>query len=289
MLTNRVVIISETCCDLSPAEAQYLGIVLVPDIVRLGEEEFDDVFEISASEFYSRMKSMKELPTSSHPSLGSLLKALDKAKENGASEILCIPVTAKMSGGYDAFLAAAGIFMRRNPDITVSVYDSGMCSHGMGITVRTAALAAQQGRTVSEIIPELDEYKSRIGFVFMLDSLQNARKGGRVGAIKAFAADAMGLKPLLCFEDGVCRDFGIAPGADAGYRRLAEMLSKDADLKYPVTVFHAASVTAADKLKGEILKLCPDAIITEAYVGPVIGIYAGIGAAGIAYTKRAVL
>lgn len=286
-MKKKVIIVTQTGSDLPLDEAASLGILIIPDIVRFGTVEFEDRVNLSAVDFYSRMAESSELPTSSHSSVGAYVKAYRQAKEMGAEEIICMTVTSRMSGSYDTALAAAKTFGRRNTEISVTVYDSEQCSHGMALQLRRAARLVSEGLDSAAIIEELDRFKENIGFCFMLDSLKNARKGGRVGAIKALAADTMGIKPLLHFSHGVCEDYGIAVDSRSGMRKLAERFAGEVDPEYTATLFHAGSPEKAGMLRAEIDKLGVRVKITEAYVGPVIGIYCGEGAVGLAYIKKA--
>lgn len=286
-MTKIVKIITQTGSDISFDVAQTLDISLIPDIVRFGSDEYKVGLELSPEEFYSRMDAESELPTSSHPALGAFKKAFEDAANQGYKEIICFTVTSRMSGSYSTVVAAEKMFRRKFPDVKVIPYDSDQCSHGMAILVRKAAELAGEGKTADEIISAIDAYKSRVGFYFMLDSLKNAKKGGRVGTIKALTADLLGIKPLLKFENGQCTDFAKATSSASGMAAIAQLLAKEADLTQPVTVFHAGSPEKAKLMTDEILKVAGDAIIRTEYVGSVIGIYAGTGAVGIAFTKEA--
>lgn len=285
-MSKQVKIITQTGSDFPLREAESLEISMIPDIVRFGTKEFQDRIELPGEVFYSKMEASSELPTSSHPSVGTFVKAFEAAKSLGYKEIICITVTSKMSGSHSTAVAAANMFSRRSSETKVCVYDSEQCSHGMSVLVRLAGELAEQGKSAEEIISELDSLKPRVGFYFMLNSLKNARKGGRVGAIKSLTADALGIKPLLRFENGQCIDFSIAASIASGAAAIAKLFAKEADLTKPLTLFHAGAPEKAEILKKEILKLAPDVQISTAYVGPVIGIYAGSGAVGIAFTKE---
>lgn len=286
-MSKIVKIITQTGSDLSYEEAEKLEITLIPDIVRFGTDEYKVGLELSSEDFYKRMDAASELPTSSHPSVGAFVKAFEAAAKEGYREIICITVTSRMSGSFDTVVAAMSFFSRRYPDTKVLPYDSDQCSHGTLVLIREAVRLAADGKNATEISEALDAYKHRIGFYFMLDSLKNAKKGGRVGTIKALTADLLGIKPLLRFENGQCTDFAKVASSSAGMTALAEILAKEADLSKPVTVFHAGSQEMARQLENEIQKLVGNAQFIEAYVGSVIGIYAGTGAVGIAFTKEA--
>lgn len=285
MESRRVRLITHTGCDMPLQEAKSLHIGMVPDKVIFGETEYRNMTEITAEDFYEKMEAARELPTSSGPSVGDFVRAFREAAED-ADEILCLMITSRMSGCYSTAVAAAGTVKRQGLKVPVYVYDTQQCSHGMAQMVRAAAKMAEEGDSALQIMEKLSDLQSRMGVYFVLESLKNARKGGRVGAIKAIAADALGIKPLLLFADGLVSDYAIARGMADGMERVASRFFLEGTQEETVTVFHAAAPERAEEMKKIILREVPGAVIRIESVGPVIGIYTGSGCVGIAFTKK---
>lgn len=279
-----VKLVTHTGSDMSLAEAQNLGIEMIPDKVIFGQEEYNNMTEITVEDFYSKLKKTENLPTSSQPSMGDFLKAFRKAAKEG-EEILCLMITSKMSGCYKAALSAAQMAKRQGIDVPIHVYDTKQCSHGMAQMVRIASKLAEEGLGAEEIIKCLDEMEEKIGVYFVIDSLENAKKGGRVGAITAKTVELLGIKPLLKFSDGLVRENGIAMNFNSGITKVAETLLKNYDKDYPITVFHADAPELAEELVKKLKDKLPEADIRLGTVGPVIGIYTGCGCVGVAYNK----
>lgn len=282
---KKVKLVTHTGSDMPPEEAERLNIEMIPDRVVFGEKEYRNMLEINAEEFYRKLAVSKELPTSSQPSPGDFLKAFRKAAE-GADEILCLMITSKMSGCYNAAVSAAGIAKRQGLEVPIYIYDTMQCSHGMAQMVRAAAGMAGDGCSAVEIMKKLDIIQSMTGVYFVLDSLENARKGGRVGAVTSRTVSMLGIKPLLYFKDGLVREYGIARSFQGGIKRITDKFISEGDAGYPVTVFHAAAPERAEKLKDTILQQVPEADVRIETVGPVIGIYTGPGCAGIAFMGK---
>ncbi|MGN0987207.1 MAG: DegV family protein [Otoolea sp.] len=285
MESRRVRLITHTGCDMPLQEAKSLHIGMVPDKVIFGETEYRNMTEITAEDFYEKMEAARELPTSSGPSVGDFVRAFREAAED-TDEILCLMITSRMSGCYSTAVAAAGTVKRQGLKVPVYVYDTQQCSHGMAQMVRAAAKMAEEGDSALQIMEKLSDLQGRMGVYFVLESLKNARKGGRVGAIKAIAADALGIKPLLLFADGLVSDYAIARGMADGMERVASRFFSEGTQEETVTVFHAAAPERAEEMKKIILREVPGAVIRIESVGPVIGIYTGSGCVGIAFTKK---
>ncbi|MBQ8562770.1 MAG: DegV family protein, partial [Firmicutes bacterium] len=242
--------------------------------------------EITAEDFYRRLAVSEELPTSSQPSLGDFVRAYRKAAED-ADEILCLMITSQMSGCYGTALTAAQMVKRQGMKTRVHVFDTGQCSHGMAQMVRAAAEMADSGQmTALEIMEQLTLLQIRMGVYLVLESLDNASRGGRIGAITAKTVGMLGIKPILVFRDGLVRESGIAWNYENGLNKVVEKFQEEGDWTMPVTVFHAGAPERAELLKEKILERVPEAEIRVEPVGPVIGIYTGIGCAGIAFTRK---
>lgn len=280
----KIKVITHTGSDMPLEEAKRLSIDMVADIVMFGDDVYRNMVDIHAEEFYKKLDQMEKLPTSSQPSPGDFIEAFRKAAD-GADEILCLMITSKMSGCYTSAIVAKQILEKEGFPVPIYVYDTKQCSHGMAQMVRAAADMANKGYTSGEIINELDLLQSKMGVYLVLESLKNARKGGRVGAIKMLAADLLGIKPLLVFSDGLVKDIGIARSFQDGIDKVLDKLYEEGDFSLPITVFHAAAPERAENVAKQILEKHEEAQIRIEFVGPVIGIYTGTGCCGISFTK----
>ena len=285
---KNVKLVTHTGCDMSLAEAAERGIAMIPDKVIFEDQEYRNMVDITADAFYEKLQAADTLPTSSQPSMADYVRAFRRAAEEG-EEVLCLMITSQMSGCFAAARAAADLVKRQGLEIPLYVYDTQQCSHGMAEMVRAAHEMAETGMRAAEIMDKLTDLQPRIGVYFVLESLENARKGGRVGAITARTVSMLGIRPLLRFSDGLVREFGISRNFPAGMKKITEQFIRNGDYDKPVTVFHAAAPRRAQELKEQILESVPQAEIRIEPVGPVIGIYTGTGCAGISFTKKEAL
>ena len=282
---KNVKLVTHTGCDMSLTEAEKLGIEMIPDKVIFEEQEYRNMVDITAEEFYEKLQAADVLPTSSQPSMADYVRAFRRAAEEG-EEVLCLMITSQMSGCYAGAKTAADLVKRQGLEVPLYVFDTQQCSHGMAEMVRAAHEMAENGMNAAQIVDKLTDLQHRIGVYFVLESLENARKGGRVGAITAKTVSMLGISPLLRFSDGLVREFGISRNYSAGMKKVTEQFIRKGDYGRPVTVFHAAAPQRAQELKSQILERVPQAEIRIEPVGPVIGIYTGTGCAGISFTEK---
>ena len=249
----NVRIITHSGCDLSFEEAEKHHVIMIPDIVVFGEEQLKNNVDILPEEFYRRIRG-GELPTSAHPSPGDFMDAYEQAED--CEDIIFIAATSKMTGTMSTASVAASLMEDDGPRI--HVFDSRQVSYGQAILVLKAADMAESGYSAQEILDALEEMVPRIGVYFVMDTLSYARKGGRLGAIKALTADALGVKPLLVFGDGTVSDISLNFSFRDGIRSIFKMYRKYYREGTDIFIFHADNLAGATQLRDLILAENPE-------------------------------
>jgi len=281
---QKVKIITHSGCDLTFETAADLGVIMLPDLVVFGEEHYRNNIDIHPEEFYGRIDSSDVFPTSAHPSLNEFMDAFRAAADCEA--IICMVMSAQMTGTINTAKIAAQLLKEEGFAPRIHVYDSQQVSFGLGLAVTEAARMAAAGADDTEILSALDKLVPRIGVYFVMQSLKYAHKGGRIGAIKAVTADALGVKPLLRFRDGTVSDISLnrrfSDGIQAVFRKYKAYAGDDPE----VCIFHACNEADARKLKAMIEAHNPNARPTVHWVGPVVGIYTGVGCVGISFKEK---
>lgn len=281
---KKVAIFTNSVSDISPALAEAYGIHIVPDIILFDTEEYRNNIDIDPPTLYKKLTVCEKLPTTSHPNPSIYIDCFKQAAD--ASDIICINLTSKMSGSINSAndakmdLEAEGFAPR------IHVYDSLQVSFGLATMVIKAAEMANEGASAEEILAQLDAMRTHMGVYFVMESLEYAKKGGRVGAIRVLAADLLGVKPILMFRDGLVRDVGIVRGFSAGVQRVLDFYAQQAKFGGEVFLFHSDRQALASNVADQLRKIDPDVKIRIEWVGAVIGIYTGPGCLGIAFTER---
>ena len=278
-------VFTNSVCDLTPAQAEELGVTMIPDMIAFGPgEQYRNNEQIDPPTLYKKLAQSDELPTTAHPNLDQYMQAF-RSVDNGDA-ILCISLTSKMSGSYNTACSACRLLQEQGFAPPIRIYDSLQGSFGLAVLVRQAARLARQGADMAAILAALDELRPRVGVYFVMESLENARRGGRVGAIRVLAADLFKVKPILVFRDGLVRDIGIVRGYDNAVDRVLNLYRERARFGGEVYLFHADRTGLAESVRDRLLQIDPDARITIGWVGAVIGIYTGPGALGLAFEQK---
>ncbi len=285
MMEARVKIVTDSTCDLSRAEIESLGAVMVPLSVSFGHEVYYDG-QLSHDEYWEKAQGAV-WPKTSQPPVGSFRQAFSECIEAG-NEVLCLTLTAHHSGAYSTACAVAREFGDQ-----VSVVDSRSVSAGMAWQVMAAVKAASEGLPRAEIVAMLEDMSRRTRLFAALDTIENVRRGGRVSKVMPVLDRLMGVfdvKIVLTMADGEL-SFVAAPRSYEGAvaRVLNEVLSR-APLE-KIAVLHtrvpARASTLADTL-AEMAGLDREGVrVVEA--GPVLACHAGPRVVGAFLLSRSAL
>jgi len=198
-------IVSDSACDLTQDEADALGVEIVPLTIRFGAEEFTDRQNLSVEEFYRRMADTDALPETAAPAPGAFEVAFRKLAAEGADAVVCI----NLSGGLSATIESARNAARAvDGDVDVRVIDSRTLTAGQGTIVLTAAKAGAAGMPVDDVVALIDDMVGRTHVYAALDTLDNLKKGGRIGGAQHMLGSLLAIKPLIDITGGEVEEAG---------------------------------------------------------------------------------
>jgi DegV family protein with EDD domain len=272
-------VVTDSACDLLDSTLAELGVGLVPLRIRFGSEELVDRVELSTKEFWARCSASDELPSTAAPSPGQFQEAFEKMADSGATGVVCVNLSSKLSATIEAARSAAADLEGRFP---VRVVDSLSVTLGQGLVVSEAAIAATAGASLDEVEATAASAIAALKVYGAIDTLENLKKGGRIGGARALLGSMLSIKPVIEVRDGVVekesqqrtRSKSLAYLADkvrrAGPLRRLAVCSADApDFDQFLALLDGVSPTEGPTLLGDI--------------GPVIGSHTGRGAIGVAW------
>ena len=273
-------IVTDSACDLTDDEATALGIAVVPLTIRFGTEEFIDRLELSTADFYDKLATSPDLPQTAAPAPGAFVAAYRLLQTEGADEIVCINLSAQLSAtmqsAQNAALACAS-------EIAVHVVDSRSITAGLGSLVTLAARAARAGASAAEVIALVEDLKSRQFVYGTLDTLENLKKGGRIGGAQALLGSMLSIKPLLDLSSGAVADAGKTRTRKKAFAWLRDMVAQHGPVEN-LNVIHGFAPDLAEFL--DLLR--PDFDLSQVRVGPigaVIGTHGGPRVVGVAFHR----
>ena len=275
-------IVTDSSCDLPQAMADALGIRIVPLSVRFGDTEYIDRTTITATEFWSKCAASATLPETAAPSPGSYEETYRSLAAEGATAIVVVALSSDLSATMQsAELAARAVA----PGIDVRIVDSRNASMGLGLTVLACAELAKTGASADEVVARAQSVIPRTRVFAALDTLDNLKKGGRIGGAKAMLATVMSIKPLISITNGLVEEAGKQRTRSKALAHLVDILRNQ---EVPIERLAVLNAQCADI--DAFLAMVKEVYTGEIIVGDigaVIGTHAGQGTIGIVFLLSA--
>jgi DegV family protein with EDD domain len=256
---------------------------VVPLFIRFGDDELVDREQLTTTQFWERCSVESDLPSTAAPSPGRFEDTVRKLQGQGATGVVIINLSGELSGTIAAARLAAETM---KTSLDVRVVDSRTVTMGLGAIVVACARAAQAGGTIDDVEALANDLSARCKVWGALDTLENLKKGGRIGGAKAMLASVLSIKPIIEVRDGVVQEGGKQRTRSKALTFLVDKV-REASAHPGISqlcVLHAdcSDVDAfVDQLKavysGEIL-------VGE--IGAVVGAHAGRGTIGVAFFEN---
>ena len=277
-------ILTDSASDILPAEAEQLGVTVIPLNVTLEDGTvLRDGIDMTPTEYYAQLASCRKLPTTSQPSPELFERFYQDAAAAG-DEVLGIFLSHELSGTWQCARLAADLV---NVDNVLFVDSANVCL-GEGLLVRLAVQLRAAGRTLVQIATDLEHAKEHLHLVAAIDDLKYLRKGGRLPAAVAVAGGMLGIKPLITIKEGKVAMAGKARGLPGAYVALFKKIEELGGINpsfaalagYTLSTREVAPIQTylRDNLQQE------DPLVRQ--IGCVIGTHAGPGAFGLAFFDK---
>jgi DegV family protein with EDD domain len=214
-------IIIDDAADAPQELIEAHGIYVVPINVAFGTEEYQTGITIDRPGFYKRVKRVTagSFPKTSQPTPFQFEEVLRTALAEGATELIAVTVSDKLSGTYASAMAAAEALRGQ---VRVHVFDSRSGSAAQGLMAVVAARLAEQGAPAARILEALAEMRRHATIYLLIDSLEFAVRGGRVSSLQSGVASLLNIKPVMTVEDGLIVPSGRVRTMGKALQRIVE-------------------------------------------------------------------
>lgn len=219
-------IIIDSASDIAKERADALNLDFLPLKTIFGEEEYLDGINLSAYEFYEKLIESDVMPTTSQVSPHDFEKVYEDVKKKGDTAVV-ITLSSKLSGTYQS----ANIALDGYEDC-VTVVDSLNVCIGEQNLVLYACRLRDEGLSAKEIAEKLEEKKSSICVIALIDTLEYLMRGGRISKTAAFAGNLLSLKPVISVVDGEVAILGKARGSKNGNNMLMQEVEKNGGIDF---------------------------------------------------------
>ena len=232
-------IVTDSSCDLTSDDLDQLNVEVVPLSIRFGNKEFTDGLDLSVADFYSRMAREDELPQTACPSPGAFEQAFRRASDSGADSVVCLNISGGLSNTVQSAKAASNAVAEQIP---VHVVDSKSVSSGLGTLVLEAARLARGCRCRSRVGADPIAHSEDRVFA-ALNTLENLKKGGRIGGAKAMLGSILSIKPLVDISTGQVQEAGKPRTRKKAMQMLYERMIEAGSIEH-VAVMHGVHLTS---------------------------------------------
>ena len=279
---STVRIVTDSACDLSDEEIASYEVAVVPLSIRFGEQEYVDRQDLTAQQFWAKVAASPMLPETAAPSPGAFEQAFRSAAHDGASGVVCIVLSSKLSATYgSAQLGAKAVA----DVIDVRVVDSLSITSGLGTMCIVAARSAQGGATLDEVEIAARALVGRTRVYGGLDTLDNLKKGGRIGGAQALIGSLLSIRPIIDISTGEVEQVGKQrTRAKVFAQLLLQLTTAQAEhgAVENVAVMHGDANDIEDFL--QLLSAhYPRRNIRVGQIGAVIGTHGGPGVMGLTF------
>jgi len=245
-------------------------------------EEFKEI-HIENESFYEKLDKSASIPTSSQPSLDEMYNILEKQVRDN-NEVVGVFLSSDMSGTYSNACLAKSMILENYPNALIEIIDSRSNCMQLGFAAVTAAKAADQGKSIDEVVSMVKDNIKRSRFLFIPDTLEYLKKGGRIGGASALLGTIFQIKPILTVVDGKTELFNKVRTKKRAIQTMLDKFIEDITKHGlgEVMIHHINDVEGALAF-AKIVEEHIGKKIDIAPIGPVIGTHVGPGALGIVY------
>jgi DegV family protein with EDD domain len=275
LTAENTAIVLDSTADFPHAPERYPNWRVVPLYVLFGDESYRDYVELSPAEFYARLRTADELPTTSQPTPGDFLKTYEELA--AYERIYSLHISAALSGTYQSASTAASQLGDK-----VRTVDSESASAAIAMLGLAIQRRLDRGTSDDEIDALAARFRERAGLIFTVDTLEFLRRGGRIGRASAWAGQLLQVKPLLTIKREVIPLKRVRGNQKAMQEFISQFTSETVDAQtLKVGIAHADAPERAEQLKKMVHGERPSAeveIVTT--LGAVVGTHAGPGTVG---------
>ncbi len=284
-MSNKVALVTDSTAYLPEEILKQYNISVTPLSVIWGNDAYRDGVDILPDEFYKRLTDSTIMPTTSQVTPALMQSTFQSLLEQGC-DVLGIFVSSKISGTFQSAVQARDLIAGAANKI--ALVDSLWTTMAMGMPVLTAARAAEAGESLLECQKVAENACAHIGVLFVMETLEFMRRGGRIGGAQAFLGSVLNIKPIPEMKDGQIEAVEKIRTKQKAIQRTIEIVSERIKGKEPIrlAVTHAnAEADALTMLEAARAELNP----VETFLcplSPVIGTHTGPGTVALNYMSE---
>lgn len=255
-------ILCDSCTDFTPQLRDDSHYKSIPLTIHIGEYDIVDDITFDQKDFLKKMAAYPDCPKSSCPAPDSFLEHFEEA-----DDIYIVTLSSHLSGSYNSAALARKMYLEEHSEKHIHVFDSESASVGQTLIAMKINEFASQGLSFDDVVTRTDQYIAEQGTKFVLETLENLHKNGRLSNLSFSIANALNIKPVMTAISGEIDKLTQARGINRAIQKLAQAVASDAvnPQEKILGIAHCNNLERAEFTKEEILKLVPfkDVYITD--------------------------
>ncbi len=245
-------IVADSCCDLSAEMRQRMNIETVPLTIQIGDREYRDDEKLDVKEMVRDMRQCETAPKTACPTPGDFLKAYE-----GPESVFVVTLSSALSGTYNSAMLAKKMFLEEVDNKFIHVFDSLSATIAETlISLKIFELANLQ-HDHNQIVEKVNDYIQSMKTLFLLESLENLIKAGRINKLKGRIANLLNIKPIMgADDDGTIKLVEDVRGYKKAFKRFVEIIGEQGEKleEKVIGIAHCNCLERAEAFKAELLK-----------------------------------
>ncbi|WP_456278687.1 DegV family protein [Bacillus sp. AK128] len=279
----KIAWVTDSTVYLEDRLKDHPDIYIVPLLILFNEVEYKDGKDITLEEFFEKLESSPQLPTSSQPAVGTFVELYERLKQD-YDAIISVHLSSKLSGTYSSSIQGAQMV-----DKEISVIDSKILSLPMGEIISHGLELQDQGKTYGEIVEELTNLSEKHKTYVTVGSLEQLHRGGRMNAAQFLIGSALKIKPILAVNNGEIETVEKVRTEKKAHQRMVDLFveakAKDPSIS-KLSLIYGRTPDVASEWKEKLHAEFPDLRIELCPLGSVIGVHAGANTFGISWFNK---
>ena len=278
-MSRNVAIITDSTAYLEPGQAERLGVHVVPLSIQLGNEKFLEGIEIDSDELFRKLSYGAPFPASLPPDTAVFEELYIRLHKQQTDQMLSIHISGHLSKTIQKAKMGAEALLGR---CSIEVVDSMTTSVGLGILVKAAARAANEGASLDDIVRLVRGIIPHIYLVFYVETMDYLERGGRIGKAQAILGSMLNIKPILFMEDGDIIPLEKVRTTEKALEKLFEFVTEFDNLEQTAIIQRSKHPNKEAKMLQERLEQSfPDLKFPIVQYGPDLATRVGPNALGI--------
>jgi DegV family protein with EDD domain len=279
----RVSIVTDSTACLPEALVKQYRVSVLPLSIIWDGTSYRDGVDMDPTDFYTRLRDSRSLPTTSQVTAPDMQCAFERVLETG-NDVLGIFLSSRFSGTYEAALQARAAIPGARGKVVI--VDSMLTTVAMALPVLLTARAAAAGESLTRCAQVAEEARDRSGVLFVVETLEFLRRGGRIGGAQALLGTVLNIKPLLAMRDGQIEAVEKVRTKRLALERMLDVVAERVGGQRPVRLATAhanAEGEAQVLLESACTRLRPIETLC-CPLSPVVGAHVGPGTIAMSYT-----